>query len=155
MMNRLKITKLFVIIVFFVVFIFLPGIVGFITDWWWFSEVGHTQIFIKSLIAKITLFSAAGFFAAVFLLASLFLALRSKISWTAVLPAALTGQQVNVADRTVKKVVVVLSAVIAFFFGLVAAGNWQAVLKIISGAPFGTVDPIFSKDIGFYLFTLP
>ena len=116
MMNRLKITKLFVIIVFFVVFIFLPGIVGFITDWWWFSEVGHTQIFIKSLIAKITLFSAAGFFAAVFLLASLFLALRSKISWTAVLPAALTGQQVNVADRTVKKVVVVLSAVIAFFF---------------------------------------
>src|SRR3989338_4154800 len=140
----------------FVIFILFSGIVGFVTDWWWFSEVGHTQIFIKSLIAKIALFLAAGVFAAVFLLASFFLALRSKISWTAVLPAALTGQQVvNVADRTVKKVVIVLSAVIAFFFGLVAAGNWQEVLKFISGAPFGTVDPIFNKDIGFYLFTLP
>src|SRR3989338_9700732 len=98
----------------FAVFFLFSNIIGLVTDWWWFSEVGHTQIFIKSLIAKIALFSAAGFFAAVFLLASLFLALRSKISWTAVLPAALTGQQVNVADRTVKKVVVVLSAVIAF-----------------------------------------
>src|SRR3989339_1379543 len=140
----------------FVIFILFSGIVGFVTDWWWFSEVGHTQIFIKSLVAKIALFSAAGVFVAVFLLASFFLALRSKISWTAVLPAALTGQQVvNVEARTVKKVVIVLSAVIAFFFGLVAAGNWQEVLKFISGAPFGTVDPIFSKDIGFYLFTLP
>ncbi|OGF96077.1 hypothetical protein A2613_00705 [Candidatus Giovannonibacteria bacterium RIFOXYD1_FULL_48_21] len=140
----------------FVIFILFSGIVGFVTDWWWFSEVGHTQIFIKSLVAKIALFSSAGIFAAVFLLASFFLALRSKISWTAVLPAALTGQQVvNVEARTVKKVVIVLSAVIAFFFGLVAAGNWQEVLKFISGAPFGTVDPIFSKDIGFYLFTLP
>jgi hypothetical protein len=139
-----------------VVFFLLSSVVAFVTDWWWFSEVGYTQIFIKSLIAKIALFGAAGFFAAAFLLASFFLALRSKISWTAVLPAALTGQQVvNVVDRTVKKIVIVLSAVIAFFFGLAAAGNWQEVLKFISGAPFGTVDPVFSKDIGFYLFTLP
>ena len=95
----------------FVIFILFSGIVGFVTDWWWFSEVGHTQIFIKSLVAKIALFSSAGIFAAVFLLASFFLALRSKISWTAVLPAALTGQQVvNVDDRTVKKVVIVLSS---------------------------------------------
>ncbi|HBT81550.1 TPA: hypothetical protein DEB04_02405, partial [Candidatus Giovannonibacteria bacterium] len=47
----------------FVIFILFSGIVGFVTDWWWFSEVGHTQIFIKSLVAKIALFSSAGIFA--------------------------------------------------------------------------------------------
>src|SRR3989344_3755276 len=105
----------------FVVFILFSSIVAFVTDWWWFSEVGHTQIFIKSLVAKIALFSSAGIFAAVFLLANFSLALRSKISWMAVIPTALTGQQVvNVDSRIVKKFAVVFSLVIAVFFGLVA-----------------------------------
>jgi len=143
----------------FVVFIFFSSIVSFVTDWWWFSEVGHTQIFIKSLVAKITLFAGAGVFAAVFLLANFSLALRSTHStgsgWTAILPATLIGQPVNVGSGIVKKFAVVLSVIIALFFGLVAAGNWQEVLKFISGAAFGASDPIFNKDIGFYLFSLP
>ncbi|MDZ4260224.1 MAG: UPF0182 family protein [Candidatus Sungbacteria bacterium] len=140
----------------FVIFFLFSGIVGFVTDWWWFSEVGHTQIFFKSLIAKIALFSSAGIFAAVFLLINFSVALRSKISWMPVLPAALTGQQVvNVDSRIVKKLAVVLSVVIAVFFGLVTAANWQEVLKFISGVAFGTADPIFGKDVGFYLFSLP
>ncbi|KKS34400.1 MAG: hypothetical protein UU95_C0013G0003 [Parcubacteria group bacterium GW2011_GWC2_42_12] len=139
----------------FAVFFLFSNIVGLVTDWWWFSEVGHTQIFIKSLIAKIALFSSAGIFAAIFLLANFSLAIRSKISWTAVLPTALIGQPVNVDSRVVKKLAVALSVVIAIFFGLVTAANWQEVLKFISGAPFNIVDPIFGKDIGFYLFTLP
>jgi len=155
MMNKHKIIKLSLIIAFFVVFVFLSGIVGFITDWWWFSEVGHTQIFVKSLVAKIALFSAAGIFAALFLLANFSLAMRSKTSWTAILPAALIGRPMNVDSRIVKKFTVALSLVIALFFGLVAAASWQEVLKFISGAAFGAADPIFNKDIGFYIFSLP
>ncbi len=139
----------------FVVFILFSSIVAFVTDWWWFSEVGHTQIFIKSLIAKIALFSSAGIFAAVFLLINFSLAIRSKIPWTAILPEALIGQPMNLDSRIVKKLAAVLSVVIAVFFGLAAAANWQEVLKFISGAVFGASDPIFNKDIGFYIFSLP
>ncbi len=140
---------------FFVVFVLLLSGVAFITDWWWFSEVGYTQIFIKSLIAKIALFLGAGIFAAVFLLTNFSLAIRSKISWTAILPAALIGRPVSVESSIVKKLAVMLSVVIAVFFGLAAAANWQEVLKFISGAAFGIADPIFNKDIGFYIFSLP
>ncbi|MBI2623456.1 MAG: UPF0182 family protein [Candidatus Liptonbacteria bacterium] len=150
-----KITKLFALAAIFAALFFLPGITGLITDWWWFTEVSHSQIFVKMLVTKLTLFGTVGLFAAVFLLASFRLALRSKTSWTAVLPAGITGQEVNIADRIVKKVVVAVSVVIALFFGLAAAGNWQETLKFISGVPFGAVDPIFGKDVGFYLFTLP
>ena len=144
---------------FFVVFILFSSIVGFVTDWWWFSEVGHTQVFIKSLVAKIALFSSVGIFAAIFLLVNFFLAARSTHStgsgWTAMLPVALIGRPVNLDNRTVKKLAIFFSVVIAVFFGLAAAINWQEVLKFISGAAFGTADPIFNKDIGFYIFTLP
>ncbi len=147
-------TRIFFIGIFVVVILF-SSIVDFVTDWWWFSEVGHTQIFVKSLVAKIALFSSAGIFAAVFLLANFSLAIRSKISWTAMLPAALIGRPINFDNRIVKKLAIVFSLVIAVFFGLVTAANWQEVLKFISGAAFGAADPIFNKDIGFYIFSLP
>ncbi|MFH0792197.1 MAG: UPF0182 family protein [bacterium] len=153
-MARLKV-RFLIIIAFFAVFVFLPTIITFVTDWWWFSEVGHTQIFIKSLVAKIALFAGTGIFIAVFLLANLFLAIRLKTPWTAILPAALTGQPMNLDSSVVKKLAVVFSLVVAFFFGLAATANWQEVLKFISGASFGVADPIFNKDIGFYIFSLP
>ncbi|MFY9463103.1 MAG: UPF0182 family protein, partial [Candidatus Sungiibacteriota bacterium] len=149
---------------FFIVFILFSSIVGFVTDWWWFSEVGHTQVFIKSLIAKIALFSTTGIFAVVFLLVNFSLAIRSKVSWMAMLPAAFIGiaragtaerRPMDVDSRMVKKLAVALSVIIALFFGLAAAANWQEVLKFISGAPFGAADPLFNKDIGFYIFSLP
>ncbi|MDP3244539.1 MAG: UPF0182 family protein [bacterium] len=139
----------------FVVFVLFSSTVVFVTDWWWFSEVGHTQIFITSLVAKIALFLSAGIFAVAFLLTNFSLAIRSKISWTAVLPVALIGQPMNVDSRIIKKLAVVLSVGVAIFFGLAAAASWQEVLKFISGAAFGATDPIFNKDIGFYIFSLP
>ncbi|MBI2633649.1 MAG: UPF0182 family protein [Parcubacteria group bacterium] len=139
----------------FVVFILFSNIVAFVTDWWWFSEVGHTQIFVTSLIAKIALFSSAGIFAAIFLLVNFSLATRSKSHWTAILPAALVGQPIHVGSSIIKKLIVIFSLVTAVLFGLAAAFNWQEILKYISGTAFGATDSIFGKDIGFYLFSLP
>src|SRR3990172_5944548 len=154
-MTRLKFPKSFFFIALFVVFILLLNIVGLVTDWWWFSEVGYSQIFIKSLGAKIALFSAAGIFAAVFLLVNFSLALRSKIPWMITVPEALFGKPVGLDSRRVKKLIVAASFIIALFFGLTATAHWQDVLKFISGGTFGALDPLFGKDIGFYVFSFP
>jgi hypothetical protein len=71
------------------------------------------------------------------------------------LPTSVSGQVINVVDLTVKKIALAASLVLAFFFGIAAMANWQEVLKFISGAAFGAPDPIFNKDIGFYIFSLP
>lgn len=139
----------------FVAFVFFSSIVAFVTDWWWFSEVGHTQIFIRSLIAKIVLCSVVGIFTAVFLFVNFSLAIRSKLSWTAILPESLIGRPMSLEGHVIKKFAIIFSLFVGLFFGLVASGYWQEVLKFISGASFGTNDPIFNKDIGFYVFSLP
>ena len=52
-----------------------------------------------------------------------------------------------------------LIAAVAIVLGvLMAAGeieNWDAVLRFIHQVPYGQRDPLFGKDIGFYLFSLP
>lgn len=139
----------------FVVFILSSNVVGFVTDWWWFSEVGHSQVFIKSLVAKIALFLSVGIFSAAFLFINFSLAARLKIFRTTILPEGLVDRSTDLKGYAVKRLTVIASVVIGVFFGLIASANWQEVLKFISGAAFGASDPIFNEDIGFYIFSLP
>jgi len=136
-------------------FIFFTSIIALITDWWWFSEVGFTEIFIKSLSTKVILGLTVGFFAAAFLLTNFLAAMRSKIPWTLAIPEALIGQALSLNNHIVKKVGIVACLFVALLIGLVAASSWQDVLKFLAGTPFGQTDPLFGRDIGFYVFSLP
>ena len=138
-----------------VVLIFFSSIVTLVTDWWWFSEVGFTEIFIKLLGTKVILGLTAGLFAAAFLLTNFLIAVRSKIPWMLAIPEALIGQPLTLNDRLVKRLGIVICFIVAFFTGLVAAVSWQDVLKFLAATPFGQTDPLFGKDIAFYVFSLP
>ena len=136
-------------------FIFFSSTVALVTDWWWFSEVGFTEIFIKSLSTKIIIGLTTGLFAATFLLANFLIAVRSKIPWMLAIPGALIGQPLSLNGRIVKKLGIVLCLIVAFFIGLIAAASWQDVLKFLAATPFGQTDPLFGRDIAFYVFSLP
>ena len=136
-------------------FIFFSSIVALVTDWWWFNEVGFTEIFIKSLGTKVILGVTAFLFAAAFLVTNFLVAIRSKIPWMLAIPEALIGQSISLNDRIVKKLGIVICLVVSFFIGLIAAASWQDVLKFFAATPFDQTDPLFGKDIAFYVFSLP
>ncbi|HEV8176408.1 MAG TPA: UPF0182 family protein, partial [Gemmatimonadales bacterium] len=48
-----------------------------------------------------------------------------------------------------------VSLVLALLAGLGFTSGWELALRLIYRTPFGTVDPIFSRDIGYYVFILP
>ncbi|MDQ3700992.1 MAG: UPF0182 family protein [Chloroflexota bacterium] len=49
----------------------------------------------------------------------------------------------------------VAGATLAFFMALAASGQWETMLRARHAVPFGTADPVFQQDIGFYVFILP
>ena len=156
-MNIFKTFSLTFIGIAFALLIFFGSLVSLVTDWWWYQEVGFTEIFIKSLIAKIIVGAGAGLLAGVFLLTNLSFAIRSKIPWMVSIPEALIGtsQPLTLNNRIVGKIGIIVTIIIAFFIGLVASSSWHDVLKFLSSVPFGQVDPIFGKDVSFYVFSLP
>ncbi|MDO8608939.1 MAG: UPF0182 family protein [bacterium] len=141
--------------VIFILFSSLSTIISFVTDWWWFSEVGQTEVFVKPLITKIIIGLITAIIATFFLLTNFLLAVRSKTSWIALIPAALFGQPVNLDSRILKKIGIIICFVLSLVIGLITAINWQEILKFFSGVSFGEYDPIFKKDIAFYIFSLP
>ena len=140
-----------------IAFIFFSSIVSLITDWWWYQEVGLTEVFVKSLSTKIIVGATAGIIAAIFLLTNLFFAVRSKIPWMVAIPEALVGtnQPIILNSRIIGKLGVILICVIALFIGLLASSSWHDILKFLSSAPFGQKDPLFGQDVSFYVFSLP
>jgi uncharacterized membrane protein (UPF0182 family) len=132
-----------------------PAIISFVTDWWWFSEVGFSEIFTKTLITKFLVGGIAGLFAAAFLVSNFLIAIRSKAPWMTTLPAALLGQPITLDSGLAKKAGVFLGVLAAFLTGLAAAASWQDVLKFFAAVPFGQTDPLFGRDVAFYVFSLP
>ena len=61
------------------------------------------------------------------------------------------GRRVKGAHR----MVVVFGAVLAAALGWWASGQWDVALRLVHGGSFGTVEPLFGRDVGFSVFVLP
>jgi len=136
-------------------FLFFSGFVSFVTDWWWFSEVGYKEVFLKSFGTEILVGLAAGLFTAAFLLGNFLLAAQSRIPWIRTIPEGVIGHRLNINDRITKRSGAVLSILMAIFAGIAASSQWQNFLLFLNATPFGQSDPVFHKDISFYVFSLP
>src|SRR5688572_3648677 len=129
-----------------------PGI-RFGTNWLWFTEIGFESVLVKEITTKVTLFAIVGTVAFLVLWLNLRRARRS-VELSAVLlpdvpPAALE------LIRRVSRIVTPVSVVVAAMFGISAAAGWLNVLQFIHRTPFGVVDPVIGRDVGFYVFVLP
>ncbi|MCK5767819.1 MAG: UPF0182 family protein, partial [Candidatus Atribacteria bacterium] len=54
-----------------------------------------------------------------------------------------------------KKFVLLFSLVAAILMGFSENASWEKILIYFNRTSFGVTDPIFNKDIGFYMFSLP
>jgi len=141
--------------VLFVAVIVVPWLASFATDWLWFHEVHFESVFLTSLAARALLFAALGAFAFAFLYIN-FRWARPRATDVLTSFVNQKGERISFDFTSVlPRVIIIASIVVAVITGLVAAAQWMTVLMAIHGASVGTVDPVFGRDIGFYLFRLP
>ncbi|MDP2630279.1 MAG: UPF0182 family protein, partial [Candidatus Uhrbacteria bacterium] len=154
----MKTRQIMLSVVFFVFFLgasFFFGLIDFISDWWWFSEVGFKEIFFTSLFAKAGVGLIVGVFAALFIGTNLLIAVRSRVPWSVTLSGQVTGRPLVLAGAVMKMLAIAASIFLGFFIGVAISVSWQDVLKFIYAVPFGTLDPLYGKDLSFYIFSLP
>jgi uncharacterized membrane protein (UPF0182 family) len=130
--------------------------VPFYTDWLWFDEVGYTDVFLTTVSLRGGLFLAVGVLTFLFLWSNLRAAAASRppdVFWELEEPLGLPSRVI--LEPLLRRALVPLTLAVALLFGLTASTEWQTVLTYRHGQPFGLVDPIFERDIGFYVFRLP
>ncbi|MCC7201918.1 MAG: UPF0182 family protein [Nitrospirae bacterium] len=160
MLPKKLITYLLYFVVLLVVFI-VPNLLGLLIDWYWFQEIGYTNIFSTILITKIFLGLGVGILSFVIIYLNFWLAQRLVVSRPLIvrLPEGV-GTQTDMMrtldlTRYINAFAMPVSLLFGFFTGLAGAGNWDTALKYFNATPFGVKDPIFGRDIAFYFFNLP
>jgi uncharacterized protein len=143
----------------FVAFIVLTGVgqaVPLYTDWLWFGEVGFTQVFTTVLTMRGWLVMGAGGLVFLFLYANLWMAARTAapdVLWELDDQLGLPGRAV--LEPLIRRLLVPVVAVIALLSGVRASAAWDMLLGYLNATPFGVTDPIFGRDLAFFVFELP
>jgi uncharacterized protein len=151
---RARATLITVLAIGFVLFVGIPWLAGFFADLWWYGEIGYDVVFRRTLITKILLFVAGLLLASAAIALNLHVATRGVVPEPLVLTRAGSDEPVNVsgAARGARAPFVLFIGVI---FGLGVSGMWDVVLPALNAVPFGISDPVFGRDVGWYVFSLP
>ena len=136
-------------------FVFIaPRFFQLLTDWYWFGEIGFSNIFTTILFTKILLGLGVGALTFFIIYGNLWLA-RRLVAPKPLIVRLQNGLQEIDLERYISKFSLAVSLFFGFLTGLFGASKWETVLKYFNAVPFNTVDPIFGRDIGFYFFDLP
>ena len=132
----------------------VPGLLGLLTDWWWFNEVGFQVVFTRRLTTQAFLFFGVGSVTALTVYANLRIAQRGVLRHPVLFDVGPKAPQIDLAPL-LRQLSLPGALVIGLLAGLAATPLWGVILQALNPTPFGAVDPVFSRDVGFYVFTLP
>ena len=149
-------------VLFFAVVAITAALGGFFVDWLWFDSLGFGAVFGTIWKAKTVAFAVAAVVSAAFLAINGLVAVRArapKVRRLRVIRADGGGVpeviEFHPDSLPWRSIVIAVAAFLALLIGLAQAGNWEVFLKALDAVPFGRTEPLFGRDLGFYVFTVP
>ena len=123
------------------------ALIDFIVDWLWFGEIGYVAVFFTKLFTQLKI--GLPVFAVVTLLVGFYLHNVRKGYFTKIVSS----------EETDLKRLRIYTGLLSVIFGLFAAifamkVLWFPLLQYMSATDFNIKDPIFGKDVSFYVFKL-
>ncbi len=137
-----------IILVLMIIFASLDLIVSFVTDYWWFKDLGYTQVFFKQLFTEIKI--AIPVFLVVTALALLYTRTLRR-EYLKKMDFAEGGMSELNIRRVSILFSIVFSAVVTF---ILTRALWKDILYAANSTKFNKADPLFGLDISFYVFKL-
>src|SRR5260370_19405933 len=147
----------------------LGRITSVVVDWTLFSSIGYVGVFWTAFSTKATLFAVVFAVSTLFLWANATLAhgFASRPRSLPVVfdpgvatfrgaPAPGAGSSgLPLSPLAWRLLMLAVAQVLGLVIAMGETDRWDLIRRFIYQAPYGRTDPLFSKDIGFYLFSLP
>ncbi|MFT8355942.1 MAG: UPF0182 family protein [Bifidobacterium aquikefiri] len=131
----------------------------FITEVMWFTQVGFASVIWIQLAIKVGLWLAYAIVMALITYGSATMAIRNR-------PADPDGSTIrvkgdvielgkSVSSTVARRTAVIISLIVGLVFGSRLNTNWAQLVMMFHAQSFGTKDPQFGLDDGFFVFILP
>ncbi len=144
---------------FIALFILAPTLAQWYTDWLWFGEVGYQRVFWVPLLSRIGVTAVVGgvLFVLLWLNLQPFLRMGGAQDIIDLEPdrRARGGYRRVVRGPRSLGLVVGALALLAVVTGVSASTRWPMFQQFVHARPFGATDPLFGRNIEFFVFQLP
>ncbi|MCF8010072.1 MAG: UPF0182 family protein [Clostridiales bacterium] len=144
--------------------IFLKWGVNLYVDYLWFDSVEYSSVFLKILLSDLGVRLITGLLTFIVLLFNLYLTRRPILNLIqkskskendGIIDINNSSWDKILAPRVLNIIFIATSLVLALFVSTAIKGDWIIFQNFINATPFNTIEPVFQKDIGFYVFKLP
>ncbi len=136
----------------FVILTLFNQIIGYITDWFWYGSLDLTSVFYTRIWASIGLFVAGAVIFWIFLTINVLLARRLEPAGLAATPISQVADALGIR---ITPIILLIGGVLALFMGSSLGANWEGFLLYLNQTSFNLADPVFGRDVSFFVFTLP
>jgi len=125
------------------------AIISFVTDYKWFGELGYEKVFLTKLMTQLKI----GIPVFIIMTVVIYLYLLSiKKDYYKKVNAVHSG----ISEKRINQLALVGSMFLSFVSSSTLTSNlWFDILKFINSTDFKVNEPIFNKDISFYIFKYP
>jgi uncharacterized membrane protein (UPF0182 family) len=134
------------------VFIPLGIVISIYPEWLWFRNLNFAPVFWTMVLSKFGLAGVIWLLMIILLSVNLYVAQRfhpvseQRAADIGTLP---------VSGKTLNTLILAGILIVSFVIASRGSEQWDMVLSYLNQQPFGSTDPIFNRDIGFYVFSLP
>ncbi|WP_432662135.1 UPF0182 family protein [Wukongibacter baidiensis] len=125
------------------------AIISFVTDYKWFGELGYEKVFLTKLMTQLKI--GIPVFIVMTIVIYIYL-LSIKKDYYKKVNAVHSG----ISEKRINQLALVGSMFLSFVSSSTLTSNlWFDILKFINSTDFKVSEPIFNKDISFYIFKYP
>ena len=133
------------------------------TNWLWFDALDYRSVYVTILATRVWLFFAGALIFTAIITPNVVFAYRSSRGEAT---SPLAPEIYDLLKRLFIWGVWLSIFILAIIFGSVVGGQWETLLRFFNEVPFTTVDaisgqvvpaedPVFHRNISFYVFTIP
>ena len=131
-----------------------PLLLRLAAEWPWFTSLGQERVFTTRILAQTALAAVVGAVSFAFLYLNLRFAQRGVVP-NPIRVSIDGGRSIVDVTDLLRRLAWPVALGIGLVIGLGAARGWLTVLQFLHRTPFGVSDPVFGRDVGYYVFALP
>jgi uncharacterized membrane protein (UPF0182 family) len=124
-------------------------------DWLWFENLDFSPVFWTMVLSKFGFGFVVWLPLMVIITMNLYVAARLHPDDGRGMDLGDTGAQIGISGRAFNTLLLAFILILSFVIASKGSQHWDMVLRYLYQKPFGSTDPVFNKDIGFYVFSLP
>jgi uncharacterized membrane protein (UPF0182 family) len=127
-------------------------------DWLWFGKLNYSSVFWTMLLTKFSIGLANWLLLMLIVAVNLYVASRFKSRFPVKSARGQEGDYqapLGISVKSGSLLLVAIVLVISFVVASIGSSEWDVVLRFFHQQPFAGKDPVFDRNMAFYVFSLP